>query len=230
MGSVAAAYIFKRLVDLSPAKIDQDYIEILLHNNARVPDRTEGILFGGPSPVPELRRSVDFLSGSGVDYIIFACITSHYFIPNLSTHSTACIIDAVDETAKHLRNRIPIVRKAGIIASTGATQVGLFQKALIKHGIQSSTMTADDQERYFTEPIYADWGVKAGHTTGKPARRLSKAVDLLIQTGCQAIITGCSELPLVLNQENYRVPLVDPIDILVKTSINKCYEKTIYEL
>ena len=46
MGSVAAAYFFDRLVQLTPAKTDQEYVETFLHNNTAIPDRTAGILYG----------------------------------------------------------------------------------------------------------------------------------------------------------------------------------------
>ncbi len=58
------------------------------------------------------------------------------------------------------------------------------------------------------DPIYADWGIKAGYTIGRPKEKLLSGVHSLIKSGAQAIITGCSELPLVLSQEETPVPLI----------------------
>ena len=70
MGSVAASYIFNRIIELAPAQTDQEYIEIFIHNNTAIPDRTQGILLDGESPLPELKRSISLLNDMNVDYII----------------------------------------------------------------------------------------------------------------------------------------------------------------
>jgi len=222
MGSVAAAHVFRRLVELTPAHTDQEYIETIIHNNTRIPDRTQGILFGEESPLPELKRSVELLNNVGADYIIFACMTSHYFISKLQEFSKAKLIDGVEETAIHIKNQRPEINKIGLIASTGAIKISIFQKRFHSFGIKTITMDDENQEKYFTEPIYEDWGIKAGNTTGKPKERLLRAVAILVESGAEAIVAGCSELPLVLTQKDFSIPLIDSIDILAKAAINRC--------
>jgi aspartate racemase len=230
MGSVAAAYFFKRLVELTPAKIDQDYIETFVHNNTAIPDRTAGILDGRPSPLPEIERSVALLNNLEVDYIIIACMTSYYFYDKLQQKSSAQIINALTETACHAKNQLPGINRVGIIASTGAITLNLFQSKFNSLKIETTVLNEANQKYYFTEPIYEPWGIKAGFVTGQPKDRFLKAVDILIQQGAEAIIAGCSELPLVLKQNEIPVPLLDSIDVLIKTAVNKCLEKSIYAL
>ncbi|OGC96165.1 MAG: hypothetical protein A2W25_07110 [candidate division Zixibacteria bacterium RBG_16_53_22] len=230
MGSVAGAYMLDRVVQLTPAKTDQEYIEIFVHNNSAIPDRTGGILYGGPSPLPELQRSIRLLNELDVDYIIIACITSHYFHERLQEQSKASIINVLSETACHTKTILPHVKKAGVIASTGAITLGLFQDQFKAVGIETTILNEADQKRYFTEPIYEEWGIKTGHVTGEPKRRFMTAVEILIAQGAEAIIAGCSELPLVIRQEDVPVPLVDSIDVLVKTAVNNCLDAAIYSL
>ena len=222
MGAVAAAYFFKRLVELTPATTDQEYIETFLHNNSAVPDRTKGILYGGPSPLPELQRSVAILDSMGADILLFACMTSHYFIPELRKSARAEIVDGIAATVEHILGRAPSVRKVGVLASSGALGAGLFQRELEKIGVQPVTLSAGDQETYFMEPIYKEWGIKAGHYTGEPRERFLRAVELLLAAGAEAVIAGCSEVPLVLRQADLSVPLYDAIDIMLLKAIGLC--------
>jgi aspartate racemase len=222
MGSVAAAYFFKRLVELTPAKLDQEYVETFVHNNTEIPDRTAGILYGKASPLPELKRSVEILNRMGSDFIVLACMTSHYFIPQLQEHSKAVIIDGIAQTAERCRELG--FRKVGVIGSTGAIRLGLFQKRLHALGIESVIFNEQDQEHYFTEAIYAPWGIKAGNITGQPKERLRKGAQVLIDAGAEAIIAGCSELPLVFKPEEFPVPLVDTIDLLLEAAIKQCLD------
>ena len=230
MGSVAASYIFNRIIELTPAKTDQEYIEIFIHNNTAIPDRTQGVLFGGESPLPELRRSISLLNDINVDYIILACMTSHYFIPQLQLNSKAIIIDGIDETVRYIKKRLHGNKNIGIIASLGAIKISIFQKVLDRYGLKAITLSEKDHEKYFTEPIYKDWGIKAGNIHGKPADRLHRAAELLVSLGAETIILGCSELPLVFKDKDFLVPLIDSVEILCKVSINKCLNSNGYSL
>lgn len=223
MGSVAAAYFFNRLVELTPAKTDQQYIETFVHNNSSVPDRTDGILYGGESPLPELRRSVSILNEMGADYIVMACMTSHYFIEDLQRESRAIIIDGIKETAHSLRQDYGNIKRAGILASTGAIKLGLFQKALADLNMEGIVLNDEEQFLYFTEPIYhQEWGIKTGCVDGKSKERLFQGVEALSRTGAQVVIAGCSELPLIFRGESLSVPVVDSIDVLLEKAIKLC--------
>ena len=220
MGSVAAAYFFNRLVELTPAATDQQYVDTVLHNNTRIPDRTDGIISGGPSPLPELEKSVADLNQLGVDFLVLACITSHFFTTELQKNSRAVIISAVDETAAHCHQLG--LRKVGVIASTGAIKLELFQKQLQAHGIEALILNDADQKAFFTEPIYESWGIKTGHITGRPRELINQGAQTLIEAGAEAIIAGCSELPLVMDDKDLPVPLIDSIDIMLGVAIKRC--------
>lgn len=222
MGPVASAYMLDRLVTLTPAEKDQDHIETIVHSNSRVPDRTAGICGTGPSPLSELARSVDLLTRMGVDCIVFACMTSHHFLPELRRRTSVELIDGVAETATRCVTRHPEVRRVGLLASSGALRAGVFQTAFTARGIEVDTFSAPEQAHYFMEPVYAPWGIKAGHVTGLPRERILAGVRLLLDRGAQAIIAGCTEIPLVLTAADLPVPLLDTIDIMCEAAIARC--------
>lgn len=223
MGSAAAAYVFQRLVELTPANTDQEHIEVFLHNNAKVPDRTRYLIYNEEDPLPELKRSIDALNSAEVDYIIIACLTAHYFLEALQRESRAPIIDGVAQTVEFISKNYHSVGQIGILATNGMIATGLFQKSLENKGFKALVLNNHEQILYCMEPIYADWGIKAGYTDGLPKERLLRGVDALIKSGAQAIITGCSELPLVLSEEDLSVPLIDSIDAMLFSVIELCY-------
>lgn len=226
MGSLAAAYTFDRLIKLTPAATDQEHIEVFLHNNNHIPDRTRGILNHGPDPLPELQRSVRILNELGSDYVIMACMTSHYFIDALRKDSKAEIINALAETADYTHRRWPIVRKVGLLATTGSIKLEIFQKEFARHGIQCVVFDDADQQTYFMDPVYAPWGIKAGFVQGKPMERLRDGAAQLVAMGAEAIVAGCTEVPLVLSQKDIPVPFIDTIDILAEVAIERCIGET----
>jgi aspartate racemase len=43
----------------------------------------------------------------------------------------------------------------------------------------------------------------------------------LIEKGCAGLIAGCTEIPLVLDQEDVAVPLFDPLLILARAAVRE---------
>jgi aspartate racemase len=223
MGPDASGRMLNRLTELTPAATDQQHLEIHLHSNTGVPDRTAGILGLGPDPLPELSRSVKIMDDLGVDLIAFACMTSHYFLPRLQEISRARIIDGVGETAAWCRLHHPDVRKVGVLATSGSLKTGIYQKALQDHDLEPVLLDADDQENLFMAAVYADWGIKAGHLDEKPRQHLLAAIDKLKAAGAQAVVAGCTEVPLVLSADDIDLPFLDTIDIMCHAVIRECW-------
>ena len=85
---------------MTDAECDQDHIPMLVDNNTRIPDRTEAILHGGASPVPEMLASAKRLEAAGADFLVIPCHTAHYFIPEIADKINIPILDMPTETAK----------------------------------------------------------------------------------------------------------------------------------
>lgn len=222
MGSVAAAHFFQRLVARTPAERDQDFLEVVLHNNCHVPDRTAALLGTGPDVRPELLRSCRLLDAAGVDLIILACMTSHAFLPDLQAETRAPILDAMAETARDCHTRYPDCRRVGVLATTGSLTSGVFHRALAAEGLEVVAFAGEEQDHHFMEPVYADWGVKAGHTDGRPRERLVAAGHELAARGADVVIAGCTEVPVVVRPDDLPVPLVDVTEVMVGRALELC--------
>jgi len=224
MGAEAGAELYQHLVRLTPADIDQQHIETLIYSNTNIPDRTQGILKNGPDFFPPLLESAKLLEKNGVDIIIMACVTSHYYIKELRQNLKCEVLSAIEETIEKIQKDIPQAMKIGILTTTGAIKTELFQKALEEIGCQPLILLDDLQEEYFMKAIYASDGIKAKFV--KPARdKILKALSWLIENGAEAVISGCSELPLLFDQSDCKVPLIDAMDVLVRKAILKCTGK-----
>jgi aspartate racemase len=71
------------------------------------------------------------------------------------------------------------------------------------------------------EAIFGKGGVKAGFTLGRPRELVVAAARRLIEKGAEAIIAGCTEIPLVLKDEDISVPLIDPMLAAAEAAIVK---------
>jgi len=82
-------------------------------------------------------------------------------------------------------------------------------------------MPDEDGQKGVMSVIYGEWGIKAGYTYGDTRREMQEVAETLVKRGAEAIIMGCTEISLVLKQENISVPLIDPLQILAEVIVKK---------
>lgn len=223
MGARAGATFLQKVIDLSPVCTDQEFIEIIYHNNPHIPDRTQAILYKGISPRKELLRSIRFLNRNKVDVIVMACMTSYYFFKDLSKHTTVYFPDPIELLARYLENNFPLVKRVGLLASTGAIQSGIFEHRLQQQGLLVVNLADDEQENLFMKSLYMPGGLKSGNVSESAKSMFLRAVDILQHKQIDVLVGGCSEVSILLPHESLPVPFIDIMDLLAKDVIGYCY-------
>lgn len=222
MGTHAGLWLMQRIVQLCGPREDQDYPEIVLHNNSRIPDRTRAIVQGETSPLNELVRTIELFNKGGVEVAMLACMTAHFYYDSLQKQFSGTLLNAVDITIAALQQQEKTVKgKIGLIGSTGLIRSGIFQQKLMPLGYEVMVLTDAEQEQYFMGPIYRRGGIKSGVTNGAPKNDFLKQLDILGNRGCEAVIGACSEFPLVVNDEN-DFPVIDAFDLLAARAVEHC--------
>jgi aspartate racemase len=224
MGPEATAHFFSLIIKHTAAAKDQDHVPVLIYNLPQIPERTPAILGKGPSPVPLLRKGARTLARAGADFIVIPCISAHAFLPDIRRVSPVPVLSLLDEALAGAKKKKPGLKRAGLLASTGTIQSGLFAKTFAKAGIEIITPTDKEQAKVM-EAVFGKRGVKAGFTTGHPRKLVLDVARRLIKRGAGAIIAGCTEIPLVLRDEDVPVPLIEPMRIAARASIVKAGQK-----
>jgi len=225
MGPEATIDLFNKIVKGTTVKKDQDHLRILIDNNPKVPDRTLAIQKKGPSPLPQLIRSAKILENAGADFIVIPCVTAHYYYKPLKKKLKIPIVNLVEMTVQYIRNRLKGISKVGLLATTGTIQAGLFQTSFSHADLQLIIPTPEVQKKWIMEAIYGRRGIKAIGPSENSKRLILNACVKLVHQGAQAIIAGCTEVPLVLKEKDLSVPFIDPISILAKAAIERAKRK-----
>lgn len=224
MGSHATLWFFQRLIALSRAEKDQDYPEIIIHNNSNVPDRTQAIINGGESPVEQLRMSIDLLNHSKVDIAVMACMTAYYYYDDLVHHFSGKLLNPLELIATELLTNALLIgrRKIGLIATTGFITSGILNRHLEPLGFEIVCLNPEDQEQFFMDPIYRTNGIKSGVINEEVRSLFLHQVPLLKDKGAEVIIGACSEVPLIINSTQ-DIPFIDAIELLATKTLQHCY-------
>jgi aspartate racemase len=220
MGPEATAYFFSLIIRGTEARGDQDHIPVIIDCNPKIPERTAALLGRGPSPARQLLAGARRLAGAGVDFVVVPCVTAHAFLPWVQARTPIPFVNLVEETLAYARKNMPRLRRVGLLASTGTIRSGLFARAFATAGIEVIA-PSDTEQRRVMSAIYGRGGIKAGHTQGPPRRQILGAGRQLIRRGAEAIIGGCTEIPLVLRAEDLPVPFIEPMRIAAEACIRR---------
>jgi aspartate racemase len=217
MGPMAGVALYKTIIENTKASHDQEHIPFLLYNLPQIPDRTAAILNKGDTPVPYIVFAAQTLEKAGVEYILMACNTAHYYIQDIQKEINAKIINIIDLVWHQIEILYPYVIKVGLLATDGVIQSKIYEpvnsnKKLVypNKGIQND---------FVMESIYGKNGIKAGNINSKNKKLLIKASNYLIDQGVDVIVMGCTEIPLVINSSDISVSTVNPIEIMALEAI-----------
>jgi aspartate racemase len=220
MGPEATAYFFSLIVRRTEARRDQDHIPVIIDCNPRIPERTAALLGRGPSPARQLLAGARRLAGAGADFIVVPCVTAHAFLAHVEARAPVPFVNLVEETVSYARKNMPRLKRVGLLASTGTVRSGLFSQAFAPAGVEVIAPSVAEQKRIMGA-IYGRGGIKAGHTEGPPRRQILAVARRLIRRGAEAIIGGCTEIPLVLRPEDLPVPFLEPMRIAAEACIRR---------
>lgn len=216
MGPEATLDLYRHILGLTPASRDQDHIRVLIYSNPRIPDRTQAICGDGESPLKALIESAEILQAGGAGIIAMPCNAAHHYLSEMQDTLSIPILDMIAETCRELRRQIPTARTIGLIAANGTVLSGIYPRALAPEGIRVLTPGDSDQQRI--QAAIAQ--VKAGSHTQATQEQFHSISRRLIQAGAEAIVLGCTEVPLAFDPAAVPCPTLNSTRILAQAAVH----------
>ena len=218
MGPQATNTFYQRIIDRTQAETDQEHLRVLIWSDAKIPDRTAGIL-GTPDQAEAvyaaLLAGAKLLEGAGCTVLAIPCNTSHYFADRLqaqlhipSIHMIRGTVAAIQAMGK---------KTVGILATDGTVQTGIYQKELTAAGLTPVTLPERLQKTVMSI-IYDE--IKKGETGSR--EKFGEVDAWLRQAGCDCAILGCTELSVYRALHSLPPYYMDAMEVLAEQAILRC--------
>jgi aspartate racemase len=218
MGPEATMDFFHKLILATPARTDQDHLKVLIFSNPHIPDRTAAIRGEGPDPLPDLIAGAKTLMRAGAGFLTIPCVTAHHFYDGLQAAIGIPILHLVRETLAVACADHPTRHRFGLLATSGTLQSRMFEKEFEPQGRTILTCEPELQTSCVMEAIYS---VKRGEDRDRARRLIRQAASHLSDRGAEAIIAGCTEIPLILQDGDLPIPILDPTWILAQAAVRR---------
>ena len=209
MGPAATVAFLARVQALTPAGGDADHIRVVMDMNPQVPDRNTR-----PNDAEaELGAMAARLKAAGAEVLAMPCNTAHAQKPGIVAAGLP-FIDMIAETTAAAK--AVGARSVGILATPGGE--ALYVAALTAAGVKPVVLEGADRDGFMA----CVYGVKRGDVGAENRAAMARLARALADAGADAVIAGCTEVPLLLAAADVSVPLVDSAEVLAEACVRAC--------
>ncbi len=212
LGPEATVDFMARVLALTPAESDQDHLHMLVDQNPGVPNRQEAVLRGGEDPSPALVEMARRLEGAGCDFLVMPCNTAHAWEEEIRAATSIPFLSIVDATVEAIPDGI---RKVGLMTTPAGLATNCYQRALAQRGIDTIEHDAAEVEKL----MGLVYSIKIGERGSGVSEGMRGLAEDLVVRGAELIIFGCTEIPIVLDAADLKVPGLSSTDELAKRTI-----------
>lgn len=217
MGPDASARLYQLMIELSRSEfgaVENDQYPEIIIDSVPVPE-----FFSNTQRAEEatfmLKDRVRKLNNFQPGCFGLACNTAHTTLVDLEQETKIPFISIACEAAKEAVKRG--YKKVGLLASPTTIFSGVYKTEFLNKDIK---VILPDNEKI--EELGEIIGQVISGEFKKPKARLLKIADSLKKKKVDAIVLGCTELPLVF-PKNYSVPTLNTLEILAKSLLKNYY-------
>jgi aspartate racemase len=163
--------------------------------------------------------SAEKLAGIGADFLICPDNTIHQALPLLEAESPVPWLHIAGVVASEASARG--FRCIGITGTQWLVESGVYPDKLAAHGLEYRRPDAAEREEI--NRIIMDELV-CGICKPEAVSYFQQVIRGMKDRGCDAVILGCTEIPLIMNDANSALPTLDSTRLLARAALRRAIQ------
>lgn len=164
-----------------------------------------------------LAKAVANLVAAGAEVIALTGNTPHIVFHELQATTSVPLVSIIDSTCAEVKKLG--LKKVGLLGTRFTMEADFFKQPFIDAGISIVIPTRDEID-FIAQKIHDE--LERGIVNAETRQRFLGISERMYQDeGIDAIILGCTELPLMFAGAELPVPALDVVDIHIKTLFDK---------
>jgi len=155
------------------------------------------------------------LEACGADLVLICTNTMHKVADYVQKAINIPLLSIIDATAEEIK-RVGL-KRVGLLGTKFTMEDDFYRAGLERHGIQ--TVIPDEEDRNTVHRVIFD-ELCLGVFKESSKEELKKIVKKLKEKGAEGVVLACTELPILLSQEDCDIPLFDTTRIHAEYAVN----------
>ncbi|MGX5574220.1 aspartate/glutamate racemase family protein [Bacillus toyonensis] len=159
------------------------------------------------------------LQKGGADFIIICTNTMHKVVEKIKENINIPVLHIADTTAKEIKRKG--IQTIGLLGTKYTMEQDFYKSRIEENNIKVIVPVEKNREK-LNEIIYTE--LCLGKITSQSRKYYKRVIEELVQKGAQGIILGCTEIGLLIKQEDVLVPIFDTTFIHAMEAVNVALE------
>lgn len=160
--------------------------------------------------------SANKLAGSGADFLICPDNTIHRALPYVKERSPLPWLHIAEVVAMHAAERG--FRRVGLTGTRWLVQSEIYPEKLAERGLEFVRPSAAEREEInriiMDELVYGIFKPEA-------VTYFQQVIERMEGERCDAVVLGCTEIPLIMNDANSPLPTLDSTRLLARAALRR---------
>jgi aspartate racemase len=167
-----------------------------------------------------LTKAARSLVAAGADVILIATNTMHIVFDQVAASVDVPMLSLLDAVGEAIQERA--MGTVGLLGTLFTMEQPFYREALAEKGITVIVPDPDDRRRV-DDVIYQE--LVAGEIRDESRRAYVRIIQRLARRGAQGVILGCTEIPLLVNEQDTGIPLFDTTVIHAEAALRYAVEE-----
>lgn len=218
IGPESTVDYYKSIISLYRKKSGDDNYPHIIINSINM---TEMLIYVGKadydSLVNQLVNSINSLAGAGADFAVIASNTPHVVFDRVSAQSPLPLISIVEsscEIAAEMK-----LKRVLLIGTAFTMRNGFYAECFEKHSID--VFVPDKDEQNIIHNIIFPELEEGIVNPEKKIEMLDICNRIILKEKIEGIILGCTELPLMLKNEDFDIKVLNTAEIHVQAIVKE---------
>lgn len=150
--------------------------------------------------------------------LVICSNTMHKIADQVQDNISIPLINVIDETAKIIKKKN--IKNIGLLGTKFTMEEDFYTLKLKNIYNLNPIVPIKNDRTYIHEAIYGQ--LAQGIFLNKTKEKFLEIMKKLEEGGSEGIILGCTEIPLLIKQEDINIPLFDTLKIHLKSAVDYC--------
>jgi aspartate racemase len=155
------------------------------------------------------------LKKAGADFLVLCANTLHQYVDQLNDEISLPIVHIADATAAEIKRQN--ISTIGLLGTKFTMEMDFYINRLSISGINS--LVPEKAERIYIHSVIMNELLNENYRQ-ESKKKFLEIINDLEQKGAQGIVLGCTEIPLLIKQQDTHLPVFNTLEIHAKAAVD----------